>query len=147
MLGIIDAPRLGERFLAHGSTGRLITTSGCVPLQTSGCHTLGTARLSTTDHFLFAAPERDAFERLCAQARLTRYSMDGYAYARLAAGGLDLSVESGLAPHDMNALVPVVTAAGGIVSNWRGGTDLPDGKLVAAASRQLLKEAVTMLRG
>jgi fructose-1,6-bisphosphatase/inositol monophosphatase family enzyme len=79
------------------------------------------------------------------QVRLTRYGLDGYAYARLAAGGLDLVIESGLAPHDMNALLPVVTAAGGAVSDWCGGKDLSAGKLVAAASVELLEEAVAIL--
>ncbi|HEY0326505.1 MAG TPA: inositol monophosphatase family protein, partial [Allosphingosinicella sp.] len=63
----------------------------------------------------------------------------------LAAGGLDLVIESGLAPHDMNALLPVVRAAGGAVSDWRGGTDFAAGKLVAAASEPLLEAALATL--
>ncbi len=145
VVGVIETPRLGERFVGHGEVGHLITETGRSVLRTSGCRSLAEARLSTTDPYLFTASERGGFERVRERVRLTRYGLDGYAYARLAAGGLDLVIESGLAPHDMNALLPVVTAAGGVVSNWFGGEDLSAGKLVAAASEELLKEAVALL--
>ena len=143
--GVIEAPRLGERFVGYGEIAELVTESGRAPLRTSGCRGLDEARLSTTDPYLFSGSDRSRFERVREQVRLTRYGLDGYAYARLAAGGLDLVIESGLAPHDMNALLPVVTAAGGAVSDWRGGEDLSAGELVAAASKELLEEAVALL--
>jgi histidinol phosphatase-like enzyme (inositol monophosphatase family) len=145
VLGLIDAPRLGERYVGFGQTGYRAGATGRLPLRTSGCRTLGESRLSTTDPYLFAGPEREAFERVRERARLTRYGLDGYAYARLAAGGLDLIVESGLAPHDWRALLPIVRAAGGAVSNWRGEDDFSAGQIVAAASPALLAEAVHLL--
>lgn len=145
VVGVIDAPRLGERFVGWGETGLLVDASGRRPLRTSGCQSLAKARLSTTDPYLFPPDERAGFERVREKVRLTRYGLDGYAYGRLAAGGLDLVLESGLAPHDLNALLPVVRAAGGAVSDWRGGTDFAAGKLVAAASEPLLEAALATL--
>jgi myo-inositol-1(or 4)-monophosphatase len=145
VLGVIDAPRLSERFIGHGEVAEWATTSSRTALRTSRCSALSEARLSTTDPYLFSEHERVAFDRVREQVRLTRYGLDGFAYGRLAAGNLDLVIESRLAPHDMNALIPVVTAAGGKVSNWLGGSDFSDGKLVAAASAELLDEAVTLL--
>ena len=145
VVGVIDAPRLGERFVGYGDVAELVTVSGRTRLRTSRCRALEDARLSTTDPYLFSPNDRSRFERVREQVRLTRYGLDGYAYARLAAGGLDLVIESGLAPHDMHAVLPVVTAAGGAVSNWRGGHDLSEGKLVAAASAELLEDCVALL--
>lgn len=145
IVGVIDAPRLSERFVGFGETGHIVTPSARTALATSDCRSLTQARLSTTDPYLFSAGEKEGFERIRRQARLTRYGLDAYAYARLAGGGLDLIVESGLAPHDLNALLPVVTAAGGTVGNWRGEADLSEGKLVAAASRDLFDQAVALL--
>ena len=145
VVGVIDAPRLGERFVGHGDVAEFVAASGRSGLRTSQCRALDEARLSTTDPYLFSPEDRIGFERVRERARLTRYGLDGYAYGRLAAGDLDLVVESGLAPHDMNALLPVVTAAGGKVSNWLGGTDFSQGKLVAAASAELLDQAVSLL--
>jgi histidinol phosphatase-like enzyme (inositol monophosphatase family) len=145
VLGVIDAPRLDELYLGFGDRASLLAGGSEREIATSGCPRLAEARLSTTDPFLFCETESEGFERLRRAARLTRYGWDGYAYARLAAGSLDLVVESGLKPHDYLALVPLIRAAGGAVANWNGGTDLSDGRIVAAASRALLEDAIAFL--
>ena len=38
----------------------------------------------------------------------------------LAAGHLDLVVETELKPYDIAALIPIVTGAGGVVTTWEG---------------------------
>ena len=111
--------------------------------RSSGCTRLAEARLSTTDPFLLH--DRQAFQRVRGAVRVTRYGHDGYAYARLAAASLDLVIESGLKPHDYNALIPVVTGAGGAIGDWRGGADFTAGRVVAAATRELYDEAVELL--
>jgi fructose-1,6-bisphosphatase/inositol monophosphatase family enzyme len=117
-----------------------------VAIHTSGCAALSEARLSTTDPFLFDAPSRAAFDRLRAEARTARYGFDGYAYARLAAGSIDLVVESGLKTYDYHALIPVVRGAGGTFGDWYGGEDYSEGKVIAAASRELYDAAVETMR-
>ena len=136
IVGLIDAPALDERYLGFAGAGGL---------RTSGCRRLAEARLSTTDPYLFAGAEAERFERLRRAARLTRYGLDAYAYARLAGGSIDLVAESGLKPHDYNALIPVVRAAGGVIGNWRGEADFSEGQVLAAASPELFEEAVQIL--
>ena len=140
--GIIDAPALGERYAAAGAPGLLLAADRGAELRTSGCTALDEARLSTTDPFILGDAGFEAFGRLRRGARTTRYGLDAYGYARLAAGSLDLVVEACLKPHDYNALVPVVEAAGGVIGNWKGGRDLSDGRTIAAASRALFDAAV-----
>jgi myo-inositol-1(or 4)-monophosphatase len=148
VLGIVDAPRLDELYLGHDREALVFAAAGETrPLATSGCRSASEARLSTTDPDLFAGAEAEGFERLRRAARLTRYGLDAYGYALVAAGSLDIVAESGLKPHDYNALVPLVRAAGGSVSNWSGGTDLAAGQIVAAASEALLEEACRLLGG
>ena len=142
--GIIDAPVLGERY--SGSADRAdLETQSARKIRTSACLTLAEARLSTTDPFLFRDAERDGFERLRHAARTARYGLDGYAYARLAAGSIDLVVESDLKPYDYNSLIPVVRAAGGMIGDWQGGEDFSAGRILAAATPQLYEEAVRTL--
>jgi histidinol phosphatase-like enzyme (inositol monophosphatase family) len=133
VLGLIDVPALDERYLGF---------AGAPGLRASACRRLGEARLSTTDPYLFAGAEADGFARLRRAARVTRYGLDAYAYARLAAGSIDLVAESGLQPHDYHALIPVVRAAGGVIGNWRGEDDVSEGQVLAAATRELFDEAV-----
>ena len=122
VLGIIDAPALDERYAGPDAEH-----------ATSGCTALAEARLSTTDPYLFSGSETEAWDRLRRPARTTRYGLDAYGYARVAAGSLDLVIEAGLKPHDYNALNPVVRAAGGAIGNWEGGDDFSSGRVIAAA--------------
>lgn len=145
ILGVIDAPRLGERYIGHEGRAVLVTPQGEKPLQASGCFRVEDARFSTTDPFLFERGEFDAVDRLRRAARMTRYGLDGYAYARLAAGSIDLVVESGLRAHDLNALIPVIKAAGGTIGDWSGSHDFSRGRVVAAATEELYREAVSIL--
>ena len=142
-LGLIDAPCLDEVYVGFGNEAGIVRKGERAPIRTSGCKQLADVRLSTTDPFILAEGSLDAFLRLQTSVRTTRYGHDGYAYARLAAGSLDLVVESGLKPHDYNALIPVVRGAGGTIGDWRGGDDFTrGGKVIAAASRELYDEAV-----
>ena len=145
VLGVIDAPRMDERYVGVGGRGELVSGGTRSRLCVSGCARLGQARLSTTDPYLVLGDEAEAWERVRRSVRLTRYGFDAYAYARLAAGWIDLVIESGLKPHDYNALVPVVRAAGGVIGGWEGTGDLSGGRVVAAASQALYDEAVRLL--
>lgn len=146
VIGLIDAPILDEIYVGSGAGAWLVRGNEETAIRTSGCKMLSEARLSTTDPFLFDGESSAGFERLRTACRVARYGHDGYAYARLAAGSLDLVVESGLKPHDYHALLPVVRAAGGHIGNWEGGQDLAAGAVVAASSRELHEAAVALLR-
>jgi myo-inositol-1(or 4)-monophosphatase len=147
VLGLIDAPQLGELYLGHGRSAHLMKQSGVTRLEASDCSRVSQARFSTTDPFLFDPADAEAFERVRRVACTIRYGHDAYAYALLAAGTIDLVVEGGLKPHDYNALVPVVRASGGVIGNWRGEDDFSGGKILAAATAALFEEAVGLLRG
>lgn len=147
VLGAVDVPRLDALYLGHSGDARMFGAGEERRLSTSRCRRVAEARLSTTDPYLFEGAEAEGFERLRRSARLTRYGLDAYGYALVAAGSLDIVAESGLKPHDYNALVPLVRAAGGAVSNWSGGSDLGAGQIVAAANEALLEEACRLLGG
>lgn len=148
VLGLVDVPRLDELYLGHaGGAWRFDGGGEERRLAVSACRRIEDARLSTTDPYLFEGAEAEGFERLRRSARVTRYGLDAYGYALVAAGSLDVVAESGLKPHDYNALVPLVRAAGGAVSNWSGGADLGAGQIVAAANEALLEEACRLLGG
>jgi histidinol phosphatase-like enzyme (inositol monophosphatase family) len=143
LLGLIDAPVLDETYFGTGNEAWLSRKGERGSIRTSGCTCLSEARLSTTDPFLLG--DREAFERVRKTAQVTRYGHDGYGYARVAAGSLDLVIESGLKPHDYNALIPVIRGAGGHIGDWVGGCDFTSGAVVAAATRQLYDSAAELL--
>jgi myo-inositol-1(or 4)-monophosphatase len=145
VLGLIDAPRLDERYVGNGTTSWTGSPDAPTMLHVSACASLGEARLATTDPFLFEGAAETAFASLRKRVRTTRYGHDAYAYARLAAGTVDLVVECALKPHDYHALIPVVRGAGGHFGDWCGGTDFGAGEVIAAATPQLYEAALGVM--
>ncbi|WP_297732579.1 histidinol-phosphatase [uncultured Maricaulis sp.] len=144
-LGVIDQPHIGERFSGWPGGAQCNHGGNVRPLAVSTCRSLDQAILASTDPYLFVGSEREAFEAVHGAARLCRFGFDAYAYAMLASGGIDLVVESGLQIYDVQALIPVVTGAGGVVTDWRGGDPSRGGQVVAAANRNLLDQALDRL--
>ncbi len=144
-LGVIDQPHIGERFSGWSGGAQCDHAGALRSLAVSDCQDLDQAILASTDPYLFEGAERDAFEAIHRAVRLCRFGFDAYAYAMLASGGVDLVVESGLQIYDVQALVPVVTGAGGVVTNWRGGDPSAGGQVVAASSQALLAQALERL--
>ena len=146
ILGIIDQPWLDERYVGLCDESWLDCRGARTKLRVRNVASLTQAVLSTTDPFILTAPERGAFEHIRQTARLTRYGLDAYAYARLAAGTIDMVTETGLKSHDVAALFPVIEGAGGVVTDWLGNPAKLGGQIVAAANRQILDEALVSLR-
>ena len=161
--GWMDQPVLGETFGAvHGrATVRRrpdSSTSGgpaIVELHTSGCTELSEAILYTTHPSMFGevggqgeeGETRRRYDELGRRVRLQRFGGDCYAYCMVAAGRVDLVVESDLAPYDIVALVPIIEAAGGVVTGPDGDQPLEGGTVVAAATAELAEQAWAVLRG
>ncbi len=146
-LGVIDQPYTGERFC--GGLGRAEWSGplGDFALSTRRPRGLDEAILFTTFPEIGTDADRTAFTRVKDRARLTRYGMDCYAYALLAAGQIDLVVEAGLYPYDVQAPIAVIEAAGGIVTDWEGGPAHEGGRVLAAANAELHAEALALLQG
>ena len=148
VLGLIAQPYLREFYVggpAHGS--RLIAADGERRLEVRPCPALTEATLMTTDPALFDGPELGAFTQVRAATRLTRLGCDAYGYAQLAAGHVDLVVESGLQLWDADPLVPVIEGAGGMVCDWAGQRlGRSGGQVAAAGDPRVLREALVALR-
>ena len=145
--GCIDQPVLGERYLGWPGGAALERGDESRPITVSPCTDLRQAIVSTTDPFIFNPAEEGAWTHVRHTARITRYGLDAYAYARLAAGTIDLVAESGLNSWDAAALIPVVRGAGGLALDWRGEpATASGGQLVCAASEGVMEQALLALR-
>ena len=146
LLGAIGQPYLGELFIGHAGGARLMSRGSSRPLATRTGAPLNRAIIATTDpEACFTPPELDAWRRLRAGARLARLGCDAYAYAMVAAGTLDLVVEAGLKAWDIEAAIPVLAGAGGLVTDWSGRAVGRRGGQVAIAGDPALLEEVSPL--
>ena len=146
VLGVIDQPVLGERWL--GAAGRATTLNGR-EVRTRACPSLSEAALATTGPHYFDDHDGGHFMALAARTDHKRMVMGGdcYNYAMLATGQLDMVCEAGLKLHDWAALVPVVEGAGGTVSDWSGEPLGPGatGHVLALGDPARLEDAVEAL--
>ena len=146
LYGIIDQPFIRERF--EGGFGIACVTGpmGEVPLRTRAARPLADAIILSTFPEIGTAADLAGFRAVASRAKLTRYGMDCYGYALLAAGQVDLVIEAGLLPYDVQAPITVIQAAGGIVTNWQGGNCAQGGRVLAAANAAIHAQALELLR-
>lgn len=135
--GMMAQPFIGERFFGDCQSASYSGPHGDRALKTRQCRSLDDALMCTTTPFLFSDPERERYQRVEDAARLTRYGTDSYGYCLVAAGHLDIVVESGLHPYDIVALIPIIQGAGGVVTNWTGGPATDGGQVVATGNPHL----------
>jgi myo-inositol-1(or 4)-monophosphatase len=93
------------------------------------------------------AGARAAFDRVANRARLTRWGGDCYAYCLLAMGLIDVVIERQLEAYDVQALIPIVGAAGGTMTGWTGAPCDEGGAVVACGDRALHAEVLALLAG
>ncbi|MEP2640975.1 histidinol-phosphatase [Roseobacter sp.] len=144
--GLVDQPYIGERFIGAPGKAEMTGPRGPMPLQTRTTTELADAILFTTFPEVGSPQEGAAFRAVADQAKLTRYGMDCYAYALLAAGQIDLVVEAALQPYDIQAPIALIQAAGGIVTGWDGSPAHMGGRALAAANPEIHAKALTVLR-
>ncbi|WP_340107667.1 histidinol-phosphatase [Pikeienuella sp. HZG-20] len=147
IIGLIDQPYTGERFVGVKSAGLAEMTRGAArrPLKVRRGRPLDQAILLSTFPQIGTPTERAGFEAVSARARLTRFGLDCYAYALLALGQIDLVIEAGLHAYDIQAPLAVIEAAGGVVTDWRGGPADRGGQVIAAGDPALHRETLALL--
>ncbi|MGE0144893.1 MAG: inositol monophosphatase family protein [Planctomycetota bacterium] len=138
VLGVLDAPALGERYRAAVGLGAWHDEE---PIAVRPPRSLSDAvAYCTTAAAMF---EDAGWQELQQRIGFTQYGADCLAYAFLASGHVDLIVDRDLRPWDWCALAALVTAAGGAITDWAGAPlDLhARGDVVAASSAQLADAA------
>ncbi len=145
--GVAHQPYVGESFLAlAGGTAEWRRGAERRMLRTRRCPALVDAVVACTDPKMFrTTAERAAFDRVADRARLTRWGGDCYAYCLLAMGLIDVVIEASLYAYDVQALMPIVRAAGGTITTWTGERCDEGGYVVACGDPALHAEVLALL--
>ncbi len=118
-----------------------------IALTARECPDIGAAAFGCTGTHWFPERQRGAFSRVAAAVQNIRWGGDCYLYALIALGQMDLVVEWGLKAYDIQALIPLVENAGGIVTDWRGNSVHQGGGEIAAGDRRVHAQALALLAG
>lgn len=128
-VGLIYQPITGEFMI--GDSHKTIFNDRQVKLRTPA--DLSEATVLATDcsdieHY----QNLDAFHRLIKQAGMHRTWGDCYGYMLVAAGLADVMIDPIMSPWDINALVPIIEGAGGVITDYQGKDVLKGNSSVAA---------------
>ena len=146
VLGLMSQPVVGEYFVGGFGEAERVDRRGRTRLATSTVQKLSQSSVFATSPEMFSPrDELPRFNALSGQARLTRFGVDSYAYCMLAAGFVDIVAEAGLGFHDVAALIPIIEAAGGVVTDWTGAPVRDGGRVLAAANPELHGAALAAL--
>ncbi len=130
VLGAIHQPILNQLLVGDNTT----STLNGQPVRVRSGRPLSQATVLTSDPL---NPEKyqngPAYEALIRRARLTRTWGDGYGYLLLASGWADVMLDPIMNPWDIQALIPVVRGAGGIITDWQGRDPVKASSIIAAA--------------
>lgn len=137
IMGIVDQPILKQRFSACYQSGATLNNQ---PIKSSDCRSLKDAKLSVTTPLMFKnKAEKVIFESITRQVKLTSFGGDGYSYALLSAGFIDMILESDLKYYDVASVIPLVEESGGVITDWDGNAITKNfaGQCLASANEQL----------
>ena len=144
--GMMHQPFTRERFTGDGTAAHYRGPAGDRDLHVRPCAKLADAVLLTTSPLLMKQDDRQRFGKVEENVQLSRYGGDCYAYCMLAAGHVDLVIETELKPYDIVASIPVITGAGGIITSWDGEPATKGGRIIAAGDARIHKAAMEILK-
>lgn len=130
VLGAIHQPILNQLVVGDG----VVTTLNDRPVRVRPCADLSAATLLTSDPLNPAKYQNGpAYDALAGRVRLTRTWGDAYGYLLLATGRADIMCDPIMNPWDIQALIPIVRGAGGLITDWHGNDPVSGSSIVAAA--------------
>src|SRR5262245_46093870 len=121
VFGMMNQPFTRERFSGDGGAARYRGPTGNRDLHVRKCASIDDAVMYTTSPLLMKPDDRAAFGRLEDEVKLSRYGGDCYACCMLAAGLIDLIIETEIKPYDIVAIIPIVSGAGGMLQTGGKG--------------------------
>lgn len=148
IVGVMHQPFIDETFVGSSLGGEVRYRGDTRPLRSRRDTKLEDAIVCATSPTMFSDPQmRARFERVASHARSVRYGGDCYTPCLVAAGHADLVIEASLRTWDVQALVPIVESAGGVITDWNGGDVTHANQMIVAGNAQLHREVLDALSG
>jgi histidinol phosphatase-like enzyme (inositol monophosphatase family) len=144
VIGVIDMPVTGDRWV--GCKGATTTRNGEM-VRTRACDRLSNALMASSNPNFWGAQDRPALDRLTAATRWGIYGGSCLAHAQIASARVDMGIEVGYDIHDYLALVPVISGAGGVITDWHGAplTIRSGDRFVSAGDARIHQQALNIL--
>ena len=145
-VGVMHQPYLQETFYGSSAGTFLKRGDATEQISTRDVNQLGKATLYCTHPSIFSSQiDLERFNKVAEQCQLMRFGGDCYGYCLLALGSIDLVIEADLQAYDIIPLIPIIEAAGGLITDWQGNNLTDGGNVIAAGNVQLHEQALKIL--
>lgn len=150
--GVMNLPAVGELLFAE-------VTEGCWHRHGDGearrarvspVSRLADATVTMTEPACLTAHGcAEGFDKLAKGCKQLKGWGDCFGYALVATGRAEVAMDRAIAPWDVAALVPIITEAGGSISDWNGATPTAAApiKNCVATNGKVTAEVLATLRG
>ena len=71
---------------------------------------------------------------------------DALSYSHLAEGKIDVVIQAGNKIWDIHPLIPIIKAAGGIVTNWKNESAVKAGNILVTTNKNIHKKMLKLLK-
>lgn len=144
--GAAGQPFTDEIFSGSETGAHLLRADQKTQLRCTSETDLGKVLAGTTAPYLFRKHgHEERLMRIETAVQHLRFDADSYFHCMVAAGQLGISIDTGLQPYDIAALIPIVEGAGGIVTTWDGRDASDGGDILVAANTALHEQAMELL--
>lgn len=141
VLGVINQPVMRQFLIGDGNIAKLNTRK----VNIRECNSISEAVLLTTDHLNIEKFQKiEPFEELIRKVKLYRQWGDCYGYLLLASGFADIMIDPIMSYWDVQALIPIINGAGGIITDYQGKNPI-NGTSIIAAGGQIHGKIVELL--
>ncbi len=129
LLGLINMPALEEMIIGVRGSGTFYNGQQCRVSQTAN---ISQATILTSSCTNLLKHDRQAgFTKLTAQAAESRTWGDCYGYLLVATGRAEIMIDPVVAPWDVAPMLPIITEAGGRITDLDGCEDFPPRHVLA----------------
>jgi len=151
LLGIVNQPITNERWLGIAGVGAFLNGE---KIAVRNCGELNNAVMCSSSSFHFQGADAEILQKVTSKTKYQKlggivYGGDCYSYACLASGYIDVVIDPGLKIYDYAATIPLIEAAGGVITDWSGNDPkLKSGvKLLACGSKKIHAEILRIING
>ena len=144
-LGLANFPELNKYYINDKKNSYVYKNKKKLKLKSSNENNLKNIKIIGNFHgTLSYEKQKKVIKKFGWSFRLAGF--DALNYCLLAEGRVDAVIEANLKPYDILPLIPIITNAGAIVTNWKNEPAENGGNILATSNRKLHNKILRLLK-
>ena len=145
VLGLANFPVLKKYYLNTALTSAYVSENGKKrKIKVNNRSTFSNMKLSAAFHGTLSLNKQKKITQIL--KRMQFPCADALSYSHFAEGKLDVVLQCGNKIWDIHALIPIIKAAGGIVTTWKNDNPKKAGNIVCSANNKIHNKILKILK-